>query len=54
MGTGRGDWNQVDTPGGGQSASWTVLAAQTASPRLDAVGLPCWALVFLSVKWAHQ
>lgn len=54
MGTGRGDWNQVDTPGGGQSASWTVLAAQTAGPRFDAVGLPRWALVFLSVKWAHQ
>ena len=54
MGTGGGNWNQVDTPRGGQSASWTVLAAQTAGPRLDAVGLPCWALVCLSVKWAHQ
>lgn len=39
MGTRRGDWSQVDTPGGGQVASWIVLAARQPGHKLRAVGL---------------
>ena len=53
VGTGRGN-EPGGHSGGGQSASWTALAAQTAGPRLGTGRLVRWALVFLSVKWAHQ